>query len=49
MVTPIGHVKTRTDAWTHGYGTPGEVTLNLRDALLGIRRGVRDDKHGWMP
>lgn len=31
-----------------GDGTPGEVILNLRDALLGIQRGVRDDKHGWM-
>lgn len=49
VVTPIGHVKTRTDTWTRGDGTPGEVTPNLRDALLGIQRGVRDDKHGWMP
>jgi branched-chain amino acid aminotransferase len=48
VVTPIGHVKTKTDAWTHGDGTPGEVTLKLREALLGIQRGVREDKHGWM-
>lgn len=48
VVTPIGHVKTKTDAWTHGDGTPGEVTLKLREALLGIQRGVREDEHGWM-
>ena len=48
VVTPIGRVKTKTDAWTHGDGTPGEVTLKLREALLGLQRGIREDKHGWM-
>ncbi|MEU7427181.1 MULTISPECIES: branched-chain amino acid aminotransferase [unclassified Streptomyces] len=48
VVTPIGHVKTKTDGWTHGDGNPGEVTLRLREALLGLQRGMTEDKHGWM-
>ena len=48
MVTPIGHVKTKTDQWSHGDGTPGPVTGRLREALLGIQRGLTEDKHGWM-
>ncbi|MEU2306735.1 branched-chain amino acid aminotransferase [Streptomyces misionensis] len=48
VVTPIGHVKTKSGEWTHGDGTPGEVTLRLREALLGIQRGMNEDKHGWM-
>jgi branched-chain amino acid aminotransferase len=47
VVTPIGHVKTKTDAWSHGDGTPGPVTMRLREALLGIQRGLMEDKHGW--
>ncbi|MFM9443409.1 branched-chain amino acid aminotransferase [Streptomyces acidiscabies] len=48
VVTPIGGAKTKTASWTHGDGTPGPVTLRLREALLGIQRGVAQDKHGWM-
>jgi branched-chain amino acid aminotransferase len=48
VVTPIGHVKTRTDEWTHGDGNPGEVTLRLRQALLDLQRGTAEDRHGWM-
>ncbi|MHC5905183.1 branched-chain amino acid aminotransferase [Streptomyces sp. S6] len=48
VVTPIGSAKTKTTEWTHGDGTPGPVTLRLREALLGIQRGVVEDTHGWM-
>ena len=48
VVTPIGHAKTKDGGWTHGDGTPGPVTLRLREALLGIQRGVTEDRHGWM-
>ena len=48
VVTPIGSAKTKTAEWTHGDGTPGPVTLRLREALLGIQRGVVEDTHGWM-
>ncbi|GLX51845.1 putative branched-chain-amino-acid aminotransferase [Streptomyces hygroscopicus subsp. hygroscopicus] len=48
VVTPVGHVKTKTDEWTHGDGTPGEVTMRLREALLSVQRGMTEDKHGWM-
>ncbi|MDX3383051.1 branched-chain amino acid aminotransferase [Streptomyces niveiscabiei] len=48
VVTPIGAARTKTASWTHGDGTPGPVTLRLREALLGIQRGVAQDKHGWM-
>ncbi|MFF9281011.1 branched-chain amino acid aminotransferase [Streptomyces griseosporeus] len=48
VITPVGTVKTDGAEWTQGDGTPGPVTLRLREALLGIQRGVTEDKHGWM-
>ncbi|GAA3217718.1 branched-chain amino acid aminotransferase [Streptomyces sp. XM83C] len=48
VITPVGTVKTDGVEWTQGDGTPGEVTVRLREALLGIQRGLTEDKHGWM-
>ncbi|MCH0565818.1 MULTISPECIES: branched-chain amino acid aminotransferase [unclassified Streptomyces] len=48
VITPVGTVKTDGAQWTQGDGTPGPVTLRLREALLGIQRGVTEDEHGWM-
>lgn len=48
VVTPIGSVKSKNDVFTIADGTPGPVTLRLREHLLGVQRGFVDDKHGWL-
>ncbi|MFF2727143.1 branched-chain amino acid aminotransferase [Streptomyces sp. NPDC058008] len=48
VITPVGTVKSADGTWTQGDGTPGEVTLKLRERLLDIQRGTAEDAHGWM-
>ncbi|MGW2592139.1 branched-chain amino acid aminotransferase [Streptomyces sp. NPDC001515] len=48
VITPVGTVKSAGGEWTQGDGTPGPVTLKLRERLLDIQRGVVEDTHGWM-
>ncbi|MFJ2115660.1 MULTISPECIES: branched-chain amino acid aminotransferase [unclassified Streptomyces] len=48
VITPVGVVKSEGGEWTQSGGEPGEVTLKLREALLGIQTGAAADPHGWM-
>ncbi|MFG2297334.1 branched-chain amino acid aminotransferase [Streptomyces sp. NPDC048603] len=48
VITPVGSVKSHNDNWTQGDGTPGEVTMRLRKALLALQTGHAEDAHGWM-
>ena len=48
VITPVSHVKYGEGEFTIGDGTPGEVTMALRDTLTGIQRGTFADTHGWM-
>ena len=48
VITPVGSVKSADAAWTVGDGEPGEITMRLREILLGIQTGRVEDKHGWM-
>jgi branched-chain amino acid aminotransferase len=48
VVTPVGSVRTPDAAWTVGDGTPGPVTLRLREQLLRIQTGREPDTHGWL-
>ena len=48
VIAPVGHVKSSHGEWTNGDGTPGEVTLRLRAALLDLQYGRVADTHGWM-
>ncbi|MGW2473760.1 branched-chain amino acid aminotransferase [Streptomyces sp. NPDC001665] len=48
VITPVGTVKSAGGEWTQGDGTPGPVTLELRERLLDIQRGTVEDTHGWM-
>lgn len=41
-------MKTASGEWTQGDGTPGEVTMKLRERLLDVQRGIAEDTHGWM-
>ncbi|HEY7144096.1 MAG TPA: branched-chain amino acid aminotransferase [Streptosporangiaceae bacterium] len=49
VVTPVGMVKGESGSWTIGDGvTPGPVTMQLRDHLLGIQFGQIPDPYGWI-
>jgi branched-chain amino acid aminotransferase len=48
VVTPVGSAKSAKGNWTTGDGTPGPITMQIRNALLGIQHGTVEDKHHWM-
>jgi branched-chain amino acid aminotransferase len=48
VITPVGEVKHESGGWVIGGGTPGPVTLRLRDELTGIQFGRLPDPHGWI-
>jgi branched-chain amino acid aminotransferase len=48
VITPVGKVKGASVEWVIGDGTPGPVTLRLREELMGIQYGERADLHGWI-
>ncbi|HEY0486592.1 MAG TPA: branched-chain amino acid aminotransferase [Mycobacteriales bacterium] len=48
VITPVGTVKGADGEFTVADGTPGEVTMRLRQALLDIQHGHAEDTHGWM-
>ncbi|MFF5448445.1 branched-chain amino acid aminotransferase [Streptomyces sp. NPDC012888] len=48
VITPVGSVRSERANWTQGDGTPGEVTMRLRKALLALQTGHATDTHGWM-
>ena len=48
VITPVGKVKTATGEWLIGDGTPGPVTMRLREELLGLQYGQRPDPFGWI-
>ena len=48
VITPVGEVKGATGSWKIGDGTPGPVTLRLRDELTGIQFGRLPDPYGWI-
>ncbi|HXA59322.1 MAG TPA: branched-chain amino acid aminotransferase [Streptosporangiaceae bacterium] len=48
VITPVGRAKGEGKEWTIGSGEPGEVTLRLREELVGIQYGTRPDPYGWI-
>jgi branched-chain amino acid aminotransferase len=48
VITPVGQVKSKVDAWTIGDGETGPVAARLRAALLDIQHGRSADPYGWM-
>lgn len=48
VITPVGHAKSDDGEFQIGDGTPGPVTMRLREELVGIQTGLRNDKHGWI-
>ncbi|WP_283134151.1 branched-chain amino acid aminotransferase [Rhizohabitans arisaemae] len=48
VITPVGTVSGQDGSWTVGDGTPGPMTMRLRDELMGIQFGSRVDSHDWI-
>lgn len=48
VVTPVGSAKSAKGTWVTGDGTPGPITKEIRNTLLGIQHGTIADKHHWM-
>jgi branched-chain amino acid aminotransferase len=48
VVTPVGSVNSANGAWTIGDGSPGPISMQLREHLLGIQTGRLPDTHAWM-
>jgi branched-chain amino acid aminotransferase len=48
VIAPVGYAKSTTGDWQVGDGTPGPVTMRLRETLLELQYGRREDPHGWM-
>jgi branched-chain amino acid aminotransferase len=48
VITPVGTIEGASGGWTVGDGTPGPVTMRLREELLGIQFGQLADPHGWI-
>ena len=47
VVSPIGMAKSAQGEWKTGDGEPGQITMEIRNHLLGIQHGTIEDKHGW--
>jgi len=47
VVSPIGMAKSAQGEWKTGDGEPGQITMEIRNHLLGIQHGSIEDKHGW--
>ncbi|MFB4316904.1 branched-chain amino acid aminotransferase [Actinomadura sp. 21ATH] len=48
VISPVGHVKGADREWRIGDGEPGEVSMRLREELIGIQYGTRPDPYGWV-
>ena len=48
VITPVGAVDSDHGGWTVGDGTPGPVSMQLREHLMAIQTGREPDTHGWM-
>ncbi len=48
VVTPVGTVASPDVEFQVGAGGIGQLTTKLREKLVGIQRGLIEDRHGWM-
>ncbi|MDO4909987.1 MAG: branched-chain amino acid aminotransferase [Corynebacterium sp.] len=47
VITPVGTVKSKHGEFTINNNEPGEITMQLREALTGLQRGAVEDTFGW--
>jgi branched-chain amino acid aminotransferase len=48
VITPVGSVKHAEGGFEIAGGLPGPITMELRESLTALQRGVSADPHGWM-
>jgi branched-chain amino acid aminotransferase len=48
VITPVGGVRATSGEWTVADGTPGPVTMRLREELIGIQYGRLPDPFNWI-
>ncbi|OFI39682.1 branched chain amino acid aminotransferase [Arthrobacter sp. SW1] len=48
VITPIGVLKDETEFIGSEDAVAGEVTMAIREQILGIQTGTIEDKHGWL-
>src|SRR3954453_451054 len=48
VITPVGSVDGEHGGWTIGDGTPGPISMQLRERLVAVQTGRAPDTHGWM-
>lgn len=48
VVSPVGVAKSSMGTWVTGDGTPGPITMQIRNTLLGIQHGTIPDTHHWL-
>lgn len=48
VVTPVGKVSGPAGEFEIGSGGPGQLTMKIREKLVGIQKGAVEDTHGWV-
>lgn len=48
VITPVGAVDSADGGWVVGDGTPGMVSMQLREQLVALQTGQAPDPHGWL-
>jgi len=48
VIAAIGEVRYAAGAFTIANGGTGAVTTRLREELVGLQRGLVEDRHGWI-
>lgn len=48
VVTPVGKVAGPDGEFEIGSGGPGQLTMKIREKLVGIQKGAVEDTHGWV-
>ena len=48
VIAPVGQAKSTMGTWITGDGTPGPITMQIRNHMLAIQHGNTVDTHNWM-
>ncbi|GAB2504501.1 Branched-chain-amino-acid aminotransferase [Corynebacterium atrinae] len=48
VITPVGRVLSEHGEFEINHNEPGPITMELRERLTGIQRGLVPDTHGWL-
>ena len=48
VVSSVGQAMSNMGTWVTGDGQPGQITMQIRNTLLGIQHGTIADTHNWV-